>query len=95
LRFERPGDEQRRYVLKMKLEELGFADEDVAALVRATGPGKGLDYGFTYSDLIQRLIPAIVLDAYPESAVSPTRAIAIAEQMVPTAPFAAYERERA
>jgi hypothetical protein len=92
LRFDRPGDEQRRYVLKMKLEELGFGEEDIEGLVAATGPRNGLDYGFTYSDLIQRLIPAIVLDAYPESAVDPARAIAIAERMEPTAPFRAYER---
>jgi SpoVK/Ycf46/Vps4 family AAA+-type ATPase len=92
LRFDRPGDEQRRYVLKMKLEELGFGEEDIEGLVAATGPRNGLDYGFTYSDLIQRLIPAIVLDAYPESAVDPVRAIAIAERMEPTAPFRAYER---
>jgi hypothetical protein len=76
----------------MKLEELGFGEQDVAALVAATGPRNGVPYGFTYSDLIQRLIPAIVLDAYPENAVEPARAIEIAEQMVPTAPFFAYER---
>lgn len=94
LRFERPQEEQRRFVLESKLSELGFGSQDIEALVTATGPRNGVPYGFAYSDLIQRLIPAIVLDAYPESAVQPTRAIAIAEQMEPTAPFNAYERQR-
>jgi AAA+ superfamily predicted ATPase len=92
LSFERPGEEQRRYVLSTKLQELGFHDEDIDALVAATGPRNGVPYGFAYSDLIQRLIPAIVLDAYPESAIQPKRALAIAEKMEPTAPFLAYER---
>ena len=86
LSFERPNDERRREVLGPKLEELGFKPEEIEAIVAATGPRNG-SYGFTYSDLIQRLIPAIVLDAYPESAILPARAIAIAEEMEPTAPF--------
>ncbi len=92
LSFERPGEEQRRYVLETKLSELGFHEQDIDALVAATGPRNGVPYGFAYSDLIQRLIPAIVLDAYPESAIQPKRALAIAEKMEPTAPFLAYER---
>ena len=92
LRFDRPGEEQRRYVLESKLSELGFEPQDLDALVAATGPRNGLPYGFAYSDLIQRLIPAIVLDAYPENSVEPARALTIAEKMEPTAPFAAYER---
>jgi hypothetical protein len=55
-------------------------------MVSATGPFNGRP-GFTYSDLTQRLIPAIVLDAYPDKAIKPDRALAIAEQMEPTAPF--------
>ena len=94
LKFERPKEEQRRFVLESKLGDLGFGSQDIEALVAATGPRNGVPYGFAYSDLIQRLIPAIVLDAYPESAVQPARAIAIAEQMEPTAPFSAYERQR-
>ena len=44
------------------------------AIVAATGPRQNGDYGFTFSDLTQRLLPAIVLDAYPDSAVEPNRA---------------------
>ncbi|HNB69424.1 MAG TPA: ATPase, partial [Accumulibacter sp.] len=38
-------------------------------------------------DLTQRLLPAIVLDAYPSRSVDATRALEIAKQMQPTPPF--------
>src|SRR5689334_7999978 len=53
LRFERPKEEQRRFVLETKLSELGFGSQDIDALVAATGPRNGVPYGFAYSDLIQ------------------------------------------
>ena len=86
LTFGRPDDERRRSLLGPKLAELGFRGEEIDAMVSATGPFNGRP-GFTYSDLTQRLIPAIVLDAYPDKAIKPDRALAIAEQMEPTAPF--------
>ncbi|HJS40453.1 MAG TPA: ATPase, partial [Sphingomicrobium sp.] len=69
-----------------RFAELGFAEAEVEAIVAATGPRDGLP-GFTYSDLTQRLIPGIVLDAYPERAIEPERAIAIAREMQATPAF--------
>ncbi|HKX92550.1 MAG TPA: ATP-binding protein [Sphingomicrobium sp.] len=91
LTFSRPDAAQRRAVLEPRLAELGFTEAQIAELVAATGPD-GHEYGFTYSDLIQRLVPAIVLDAYPDQSVDPARALAIAQAMEPTAPFQAWER---
>ena len=45
------------------------------------------DYGFTFSDLTQRLLPAIVLDAYPDGPVNADSALKITQAMIPTAPF--------
>lgn len=84
--FGRPDAVRRREVLGRKLDELGFNSDDIDAIVEVTGPGDGRS-GFTYSDLTQRLIPAIVLDAYPDRGIVPQRALEIAEQMVPTPPF--------
>ncbi|MFL6731521.1 MAG: AAA family ATPase [Sphingomicrobium sp.] len=86
LSFGRPDEERRRSLLQPKLAELGFEPQHIDAIVSATGPINGRP-GFTYSDLTQRLIPAIVLDAYPSAAIEPPRAVAIAERMEPTAPF--------
>lgn len=85
--FNRPDDAQRRLVLTASLETLGFSRPQVEALVAATGPEKRREYGFTFSDLTQRLLPAIVLDAYPSRPVDPVRALQIARAMEPTPPF--------
>jgi AAA+ superfamily predicted ATPase len=91
LTFGRPDEERRRSLLGPKLAELGFEEPEIEALVATTGPREGRP-GFTYSDLTQRLIPAIVLDAFPERAITPTRALMIAEGMEPTAPFEMAKR---
>lgn len=86
--FTRPNDEQRRFVLSSRLEALGLGRQNVDALVAATGPQRGTrDHGFTFSDLTQRLLPSIVLDAYPSKAVDGARAVEIARGMAPTPPF--------
>lgn len=84
--FERPSDEQRRHVFETRLAPLGLNAKQVAALVSATGPAPGR-LGFTFSDLMQRLLPAIALDAYPDKAVSGSRALEIAAAMKATPVF--------
>jgi AAA+ superfamily predicted ATPase len=86
LAFERPNDAQRHAVLSGPLRALGLNAKQIEELVAATGKGKR-QYGFTFSDLMQRLFPAIVLDAYPSRSVEATRASEIARQMPPTPPF--------
>jgi hypothetical protein len=66
---------------------VGFSDDEIKALVDATGPRSGREYGFTFSDLVQRLLPALVLDSYPGKPLDARRAAEIAEQMAPTPPF--------
>jgi hypothetical protein len=53
----------------------------------ATGEQPRRAYGFTYSDITQRLLPAIVLDAYPDGPIKPSRAIELARSILPTPPF--------
>jgi AAA+ superfamily predicted ATPase len=87
LSFARPDDEQRRAVLREPLESLGLTQTEIDAAVLATGAREKGGYGFTFSDLTQRLLPAIVLDAYPAAPVSGASAVAIARAMEPTPPF--------
>lgn len=87
LAFTRPDTDQRRFVLKHRLEPLGLSPAHLEGLVSSTGVRKGQEVGFSFSDLTQRLIPAIVLDAYPDRAVEGRRAVQIAEQMAPTPAF--------
>lgn len=87
LTFNRPNDMQRRSVLSDVFEGLGFTAPQIDELVAITGSTKNHDNGFTFSDLTQRLLPAIVLDAYPTRPVDPARALEIARDMMPTPPF--------
>lgn len=87
LMFARPDEAQRSAVLEPPLKQLGFSDSQITAVVAATGLRNGNSYGFTYSDLTQRLLPSIVLDVYPTGPVDPDRALEIAHKMSPTVPF--------
>lgn len=87
LEFHRPDEAQRNSVLRGALQDAGFSVHDLDALVAATGPGTKHHYGFTFSDLTQRLLPNLILDAYPDSAIRPKRAIELAKEMAPTPPF--------
>jgi AAA+ superfamily predicted ATPase len=85
--FERPNEEQRLDVLARRLSGAGFSQNDLKALAAATGEQPKRPYGFTYSDITQRLLPAVVLDAYPDDPIRPKRAIELAQAMLPTPPF--------
>lgn len=84
--FARPNDEQRHHILTMRLGGLGVSGAQIQALVTATGPS-GSSPGYTFSDITQRLLPAIALDAYPERPIEAGRALQIARSMTPTPPF--------
>lgn len=84
--FARPNDEQRQHILTLRLGDLGLTRDQIQALVAATGPSSGTA-GFTFSDITQRLLPAIALDAYPDRPIEATRAIQIAKHMTATPPF--------
>jgi AAA+ superfamily predicted ATPase len=85
--FIRPDSSQRRAVLETPLSEAGFASTEINRIVELTGPKGQGDYGFTFSDLTQRLLPTLVLDAYPERPVTFQRALQLIVSMKPTPPF--------
>lgn len=85
--FNRPDDAQREQVLIQRLGPIGFGRTDIRALVAATGVRSNRGYGYTYSDLTQRLLPTIVLDAYPTGPIKPARAVELANLIEPTPPF--------
>ncbi len=87
LTFTRPTVDQRRDVLERWLGDVGLKKADMDALVAATGPQAGRTYGFTFSDLTQRLLPTIILDAYPAGPIKAAQAIALARSIEPTPPF--------
>jgi SpoVK/Ycf46/Vps4 family AAA+-type ATPase len=85
--FGRPTEEQRAAVLRAALAETGINEQQILALAKASGPTRQVKYGFTYSDLTQRYVPALVFDAFPDGPITFERARAILEGMPPTPPF--------
>jgi AAA+ superfamily predicted ATPase len=84
--FDRPNEAQRAQVLRETLNGADLGEDDITRLARLTGDD-ARGYGYTYSDLVQRLIPAAVLAAYPDQ---PLTADVLAAQIAlhpPTTPF--------
>lgn len=84
--FGRPTDEQRRTVLTSALEGFGLKDTTIEQLVKLTGERDGRP-GFTYSDLTQRLVPSMVMTAFPDGPVTDDVARGVAEEMHATPQF--------
>jgi len=85
--FSRPNEVQRHAFLKPMLDELGFSSQQVHSLVTATGATQGRAYGYTYSDLAQRLLPGLLLAAYPAQPITFDLAKEVIERHPPTPPF--------
>jgi AAA+ superfamily predicted ATPase len=82
--FSRPNDVQRSAVLTTPLTEAGFTESNIETVVNETED-------FTYSDLTQRLLPTIVLDAYPDKPVTFERTMEIIQKTKPTPAFKEVE----
>ena len=85
--FHRPNKTQRRTVIENPLIEAGFSSSQIDVLVQMTGALSGEELGYTFSDLTQRLLPTLILDAYPNRAISFERAMEIVNGMIPTKQF--------
>jgi len=86
--FSRPNTEQREAVLAAGLAGLDFTPTQIRQLAEATGPRGKRAYGANYSDLTQRLIPAAILDAFPNRPLEFPGLLSMAKGIEPTAPFA-------
>ncbi len=87
--FKRPSLVLRKKMLADQLAGTRLTDKEITALADTLGESRGRDYGFTFSDITQRLIPAIVLAAYPHEKITGTLALRVAATIQPTPPFKA------
>ena len=84
--FGRPSSEQRRVVLGDALNGFGLKDATLKQLVKLTGERDGR-IAFTYADLTQRLVPSMVMAAFPDGPVTDDIALTVAEDMTVTPAF--------
>lgn len=85
--FKRPSAEQRKSVLKQTLAPFNLDATTIEKITEITGGENEKSYGFSFSDITQRLVPAIILDAFPNKPVTNERAIQVALSVQPTPPF--------
>lgn len=88
--FDRPNEAQRRAVLATVFDGVPLNDQQMHDLVELTGTD-GRGYGFTYSDLVDRLLPAACLAAYPDRRLTAELIADQARRTQPTPPFAAEQ----
>lgn len=86
-KFYRPNKVQRMAVLEAPLTEIGLSKEEINEIAELTGPSKERVYGFTFSDLTQRFLPTLLLDAYPGGPVTFKQAVHLLNTLQPTPPF--------
>ena len=83
--FKRPDDGQREALLRRAFGDV-FGPEEYEQLVGRTGPGKA-GYGYSFSDITQRLVPNMLLEAFPDGRVGFGTASSVLDGMDPTPPF--------
>ena len=84
--FRRPNIEQRKFVFTGSFKGIGFTDEQINRLAELSGENKGKP-AFTFSDITERFMYAVVMDAYPDKAIEFERTVEILKNMEPTPPF--------
>lgn len=92
MEFTRPPIEQRQQLLSTNLAGANLSTADISELASSLGETKSRPYGFTFSDITQRLIPAIVLNAYPDRKITRELALRVASEIAPTPPFRSNDR---
>jgi AAA+ superfamily predicted ATPase len=85
--FERPDLDQREAVLSTSLAGSGIGPVEITKIARQTGENGKRDYGYTYSDLRMRLIPAAILAAYPSNKLTAELLLDQVSAHPPTPPF--------
>jgi AAA+ superfamily predicted ATPase len=63
--FQRPNNAQRANLFEKMLPDVKLSEAELSELVDATGRGQH-GYGFSYSDIVQRLIPDALLTAFAD-----------------------------
>ncbi len=88
--FERPDRKKRLALLKQAFEEIDFTQKQINEVVEMTGATNGRDYGFTFSDITQKLFHSVVMSAYPDRPISHEQVISVIKKIAPTPPFKNY-----
>ena len=68
--FTRPSEGQIILLLQTHLQGSGISDLDIKKIAQMMGESESGRFGYTYSDIIQNVLPAVVLAAFPNLPVT-------------------------
>lgn len=85
--FKRPSEDQCARILKENLSDTGIKAAEIKVLAKGIVTNEKVGYGCTFSDITQRLLPTILLDAIPDSPITFDQTHKIVKNFVPTPPF--------
>jgi len=85
--FERPNDKQREEIFNMYCEDIDLTKKHLEELVKLSGVNEKRTYGFTYSDLVNRVIPTAIFSSYPDKPLTFDMLKETIQRVSPTAPF--------
>lgn len=83
----RPNEIQRQQLLKNHLEGTNISEDDLKALAQMTGSNENRSYGYTYSDLVQSVLPALVLETFPDQQITKDKIVELLNKIPPTPPL--------
>lgn len=86
-KFTRPNKEQFGELLERSFGDIGLSKEQLEQLVSLAGPTKKREYGFSYSDILNKVVPEAVMNAYPEKPLTFEHVLDAFQRIQPTPPF--------
>jgi AAA+ superfamily predicted ATPase len=82
--FHRPDDGERREILNLDCDGLGFSSSEIEELVKLTGPHGPYKLGYTFSDIRTRLLPEALAQAYPTRKINHSDLIEAISRVTPS-----------
>jgi len=85
--FSRPNQEQLKKMFEIYFKDIGLRTEQIMKLVKLAGHTKTRNYGFTYSDIVNKVIPNAIMEAYPSNPLTFDNILKVVKNTKPTSPF--------
>lgn len=85
--FSRPNQEQLKRMFEMYFKDIGLTSEQIMKLVKLAGSTKTRKYGFTYSDIVNKVVPNAIMEVYPSSPLTFDNVLKVVKNTKPTPPF--------
>lgn len=85
-KFARPSLEQRAHLLRTALNG-ALKEAEIHELAEAMGKADGREYGYTFSDITQRFLPNLLLEAFPDKPITFDLAVCVVQKVEATKPF--------